>query len=70
MMTMLQRQERAIDRAVNLRALLDDLPSRIDVAVYRAVREEGVPVTVLAARLGLSRQRVYQMVNAGGDRPT
>jgi hypothetical protein len=60
---MLKRQEKAIDRVIWLRASLDETRRRIDLGVYRAVRVQGVPVAVLAERLGLTRARVYQMIN-------
>ncbi len=51
---------------IRLRAGVDEARQRVDVGVYRAVRVRGVPVKVLAARLGLTRARVYQMVHNGG----
>jgi hypothetical protein len=60
---MLKRQEKAIDRVIWLRASIDETRRRIDLGVYRAVRVQGVPVAVLAERLGLTRARVYQMIN-------
>jgi hypothetical protein len=58
-------QERRIGQVITLRASIDETKHRIDLSVYRAVRVYGVPVRVVAERLGLTKQRVYQMVHNG-----
>lgn len=65
---LLKRQERAIEQVIRLRASIDETRRRIDAGVYHAVRVQGVPVTVVAERLGLTRARVYQMVHEGTPR--
>ncbi len=60
---MLKRQERSIEQVVKLRASVDEARRRVDAGVYHAVRVQGVPVRVLAERLGLTRSRVYQMLH-------
>ena len=65
---MLKRQEHAVEQVIKLRAQVDETRRRVDVGVYYAVRVQGVPVRVMAERLGLTRARVYQMVNNGGTR--
>ena len=62
---MLKRQERSIEQVIKLRAAVDEARHRVDAGVYHAVRVQGVPVRVLAERLGLTRARVYQMVHNG-----
>ena len=62
---MLKRQERSIEQVIKLRAAVDEARRRVDAGVYHAVRVQGVPVRVLAERLGLTRARVYQMVHNG-----
>lgn len=62
---MLKRQENAIEQVIKLRASIEETRRRVDVGVYYAVRVQGVPVRTLAARLGMTRSRVYQMVNEG-----
>jgi predicted transcriptional regulator len=62
---MLKRQEHAVDQVIKLRASIDETRRRVDLSVYQAVRVQGVPVQVMAERLGLTRARVYQMVNNG-----
>lgn len=62
---MLKRQELAVEQVIKLRASIDETRRRVDLSVYKAVRAQGVPVQVLADRLGLTRARVYQMVNNG-----
>jgi hypothetical protein len=61
----LKRQEHAVEQVIKLRASIDETRRRVDAGVYHAVRVQGVPVQVLADRLGLTRARVYQMVNNG-----
>lgn len=60
---MLKRQERAIEQVIKLRAGVDEARRRVDVGVYNAVRVQGVPVRVLAAELGMTRSRIYQMIH-------
>lgn len=60
---MLKRQENAIEQVIRLRASIDETRRRIDVAVYQAVRVQGVPARELADRLNMTRSRVYQMVH-------
>lgn len=60
--------ERDIEQVIRLRAQVDAARRRVDVGVYRAVRVKGIPVRVLAAHLGLTRARVYQMVRNGAAR--
>ena len=62
---MLKRQEHAVEQVIKLRAHIDETRRRVDAGVYFAVRVQGVPVRVMAERLGLTRARVYQMVNNG-----
>lgn len=60
---MLKRQERAIENVIRLRAGVDEARRRVDAGVYNAVRVQGVPVRVLAAELGMTRSRIYQMIH-------
>lgn len=62
---MLKRQEHAVEQVIKLRAQIDETRRRVDLSVYQAVRVQGVPARELAQRLGLTRARVYQMVNNG-----
>jgi hypothetical protein len=60
---MMKKQERALEQIVTLRASVSEAQRRINRSVYKAVRVHGVPVRVVADRLGLTKQRVYQMVH-------
>jgi hypothetical protein len=60
---MMKKQERALEQIVTLRASVSEAQRRINLSVYKAVRVHGVPVRVVADRLGLTKQRVYQMVH-------
>ena len=50
-------------QAVSLQEAMGDAARRRDAAVAKAAAA-GVPVTSLAARLGVNRQRVYAMIRA------
>lgn len=62
---MLKRQERSIEQVIKLRAGVDEARRRVEVGVFYAVRMQGVPVRVLAERLGMTRSRVYQLLHNG-----
>lgn len=64
---MTPQQSRAVDRVIRLRAGIEEAREQSDVAAYVAVRTKGVPVRELADTLGLTRQRVYQMVRHGEE---
>ena len=63
------RQERAIARTIrrrdDLRTDVQAARKELDRTIYKAVRIDGVPVRDLAEALGLTRQRIYQMVEKG-----
>jgi hypothetical protein len=60
-------QVRKLEQIVRLRAEIDVSRKRADISIYQAVRVANVPVRVVAERLNLTRQRVYQMVRNGSD---
>ena len=67
---MTTKRDREIAQAVRrrldyLRADAQAARRELDQTVYKAVRIEGVPVRYLAEALGLTRQRIYQMVEKG-----
>lgn len=57
--------QREIAEAIRLRAEVPKAQRRADAAVYRALRIKGVPAAELAARLGVTRQCIYQMAKRG-----
>lgn len=59
------RQEQKVEQVIRLQASIDEARRRTDVSIYRAVRVFGVPVKVLADRLGYTRQNVYHRVRKG-----
>lgn len=59
------REEREIQRIVQLRANVDEAKRKVNIGIYKAVRVRGVSVSALAGRLGLSRARIYQIIDRG-----
>jgi hypothetical protein len=56
------RQEQSLERAVKLRAGIDEAWRRFEIGVYKSVRVQNVPVRVVAERLDMTRSRIYQIV--------
>lgn len=59
---MLKKQEASIQQVIKLRAGVDEAQRKVYVAIHHSVRVQKVPVKVLAARLGMTKSRIYQIL--------
>lgn len=67
---MLKRQENSIRQVIRLRARVDEAKRQVEAGIYNAVRVQGVPVKVLAHELGMTKSRIYQILNTVKERNT